>query len=154
MSKVEYCDFSAIAPAEFLPLLNSDKNREHLIEHEKFDASKAAAWMANKLEMNGYTGCRIRAIYKNKTLAGWCGIQLDDGKYELAIVLDSGFWGLGRTVFNDMMRWARELNHDEIYIHFLHTRPEYQFLKKMAKTVYQTELMGSCFTTYQLAVPD
>ena len=85
-------------------------------------------------------------------MAGWCGIQLEDEKYEIAIVIDEKYWGMGKKVFYDIMRWAKDLGHDDIYIHFLHTRPEYKFLRSMSTKVYKSELLGSKFTTYKLAV--
>lgn len=70
----------------------------------------------------------------------------------MAIVLDDKFWGMGKTVFNDIMRWAKELGHDEVFIHLLHTRPEYRFLRKISKNVFETQLLGDKFTTYQIPV--
>lgn len=66
--------------------------------------------------------------------------------------MDHKFWGLGRDVFSDIMRWAKEVGHDEIFIHFLHTRSEYRFLRKIAKNVYKSEILGDRFTTYHLSV--
>ena len=60
--------------------------------------------------------------------------------------------GLGKKVFYDIMRWAKDLGHDEVFIHFLHTRPEYRFLRKISKDVYESEFLGNKFTTYQLEV--
>lgn len=88
----------------------------------------------------------------DKQLAGWCGIQREDGKYEIAIVIDDRYWGLGKKVFREMLGWAREFGHKTIYIHFLYTRPEYRFLRKISKNVYESVLMGSKFTTYELEV--
>lgn len=117
-----------------------------------FNLDSVTAWINSKIVVDTIEGCRVRAITCNNQLAGWCGIQLEDEKYELAIVIDEQYWGLGKTIFQDMMRWAKELGHDEVIIHFLHTRPNYKFLQKMASNVYETEMLGSKFTTYQLAV--
>jgi hypothetical protein len=108
--------------------------------------------MHSKLEVDATSGCKVRGIFFDGELAGWCGIQLEGDNYELAIIIDDKFWGLGKKVFKDMMRWAKELAHEVVYIHFLHTRPEYKFLKKMSSNVYKTELFDSTFTTYQLSV--
>jgi hypothetical protein len=97
-------------------------------------------------------GCRVRGIVSNNSIAGWCGIQFEDGKYEIAIVLDDKFWGIGKKVFNDTLSWAKELGHNEVFIHFLHTRPEYKFLRKISKNVFETEIFGNKFTTYQISV--
>ncbi len=50
------------------------------------------------------------------------------------------------------MVWAKDFNHKTVFIHFLYTRPEYKFLRKIAKNVSQSELYGSQFTTYELEV--
>jgi hypothetical protein len=109
-------------------------------------------WMESKIEVNSNSGCKIRAIYSDGEIAGWCGIQFEDGKYEIAIIIADKFWGLGKRVFKDMMGWAKEMGHKEVYINFLHTRPDYKFLNKLAKSVVQTELFGCKFTCYQLTV--
>lgn len=152
MGTVNYIKFNKINPSDFLPLLNSKKIRKHLIKHDLFTIETLTAWMSSKLEVDATSGCRVRGIVYEGELAGWCGIQLEERKYELAIIIDDKFWGLGKTVFKDMMFWAKELGHNEVYIYFLHTRPDYKFLKKIAKNVYQAELLGNTFTTYQLKV--
>ena len=76
----------------------------------------------------------------------------EDEKYEIAIVIDDDYWGLGIKIFREIMNWAKELDHRTVFIHFLHTRPEYKFLRKISKNVYESELLGSKFTTYELAV--
>ena len=152
MSTVEYPKFNTIDPSDFLPLLNSKKIRKHLINHKLFTLDTLTTWMNSKMEVDTTSGCKVRGIVCEGTLAGWCGIQYEEGKYELAIVIDDKFWGLGKTVFKEMMCWAKELEHDEVYIHFLNTRPEYKFLKKIAKSVYKADFFGSKFTIYQLTI--
>ncbi len=152
MSAIEYLKLSEVNPNDFIPLLNSQKIREHLIEHDLFNAGTVKDWINSKIIIDTTQGCKIRAIIYKNQLAGWCGIQYENGKYEIAIVIGDKFWGLGKNVFQEMMCWAKELGHDEVFIHLLHTRPEYKFLQKISINVYETELLGSKFTTYQLAV--
>jgi len=152
MNTVAYLSFNEINPSDFLPLLNSQKIRKHLIEHELFTIDTLTTWMNSKIEVDSTFGCRVRAVICDGELAGWCGIQFEEGKHEIAIIIDDKFWGLGKKVFQDMMCWAKELGHDEIFIHFLHTRPGYKFLKKRAKNIYESELFGDKFTTYQLTL--
>lgn len=85
-------------------------------------------------------------------LAGWCGILLTEGEYEIAIVLEDRFWGEGKAVFREVMGWAEELGHQTIRLHLLHTRPEYRFLRRISRDVFESEIMGSHFTTYVLDV--
>ncbi len=149
---IKYLKLSNTNPNDFLSFLNKQKIREHLIEHALFDLDSVTAWINSKVDVDAIDGCRVRAIVCDDQLAGWCGIQLEDGKYEIAIVIDEQFWGLGKTVFQDMMGWAKEFGHDEVFIHFLHTRPDYKFLQKIATKMFETDMLGNKFTTYQLAV--
>jgi len=152
MNRLNYVEFSRINPEDFKDLLNKEKIREHLVKHDLFDSSTIKEWIRTKVEMDSINGCRVRGIVSNHHLAGWCGIQLEKGNYEIAIVLDRKFWGLGLTVFREIMLWARDLGHDEVYIHFLDTRPEYKFLRKISKNVFTSELYGRNYTTYQISV--
>ena len=152
MNTIKYLPFNDVNPDDFLTFLNKQKTREHLIEHDLFDLNSVKTWMDSKKDVDNTPGCKVRAIICNNLSAGWCGIQLEEGKYEIAIVIDEQFWGLGKTVFQEMMSWAKEFGHDEVFIHFLHTRPEYKFLQKLAINVFETEMLGSKFMTYQLAV--
>ncbi|MBV1928140.1 MAG: N-acetyltransferase [Gammaproteobacteria bacterium] len=152
MCIVEYPKFNTINPSDFLPLLNSEKIRKHLIPHDLFTIESLTTWMNSKTEVDAAPGCKVRAITYEGELAGWCGIQFEEEKYELAIIIDDKYWGLGKIVFKELMCWAKELKHNEVYIHFLHTRPEYKFLKRIAKNVYEEDFFGSKFTTYQLTV--
>ena len=152
MSRLSYSVLAAVDPADLLPTLNKRAVRAHLIDHPRFDAATAAEWLAGKLAVDATPGCRVRAVLVDGELAGWCGIQFENGQYELAIVLDDAHWGIGPRVFREMMGWARELGHETVCIHFLHTRPAYRFLRKMARRVHESEWLGSRFTTYELAV--
>jgi len=144
--------FNEINPNDFLPLLNKLKIREHLIQHELFDIKTTSAWMGAKIEVDASQGCKVRAINVDNQLIGWCGIQLENEKYEIAIVIDDSSWGLGIKIFHEIMHWAKVFGHQDVYIHFLHTRPKYKFLQKLAKKVYESELFGSKFNTYQISV--
>lgn len=151
-AKLIYVSLDKVNPDDFITLLNKQRVREHLVEHNLFDSNTIKTWIKEKIAVDGTRGCKVRGIISDNTLAGWCGIQFENGKYEIAIVLDSKHWGIGKKVFNDTMCWAKELGHDEIFIHLLHTRPEYKFLRRIAKNVFISEQLGQKFTTYHLPV--
>lgn len=152
MNSIVYVKLNEVNPAELIPLLNKNRIREHLIKHELFDENTASDWIESKTMVDSSPGCKVRGIIIDNQLAGWCGIQLEDAKYEIAVVIDESYWGSGKTIFQDMMAWAKELGHETIYIHLLHTRPEYKYLRKISKNVFKSELLGSQFTTYELTV--
>lgn len=152
MKNVEYVALQDVDNNALLTILNKSKIRSHLVEHETFDVNSLNAWVQDKIKVNSSVGCRVRAIKVDGTVAGWCGIQLEQDSYELAIVLDDQYWGVGISVFRETMRWAFELGHQTVVLHLLHTRPEYRFLKKLAVHVYTSTIFGQLYTTYELAV--
>ncbi|MDQ8205521.1 hypothetical protein [Pelagicoccus sp. SDUM812003] len=148
----EYRRFDEVDPAAFIALLNRAKIREHLVQHDPFDATSINIWIQEKLDVDATAGCRVRAITYQDALVGWCGIQANGDDFELAIVIDEQHWGIGKRVFQKLMLWARALGHSEVLIHFLHTRPEYRFLRRVASKVFESEWLGRTFTSYQLRV--
>ena len=152
MIEYKYVLLEELKPEDLVALLNKHRVREHLIDHEFFNSISIKSWIKEKIEADSTDGCRVRGIASGKSVAGWCGIQIENGRYEIAIVLDEKYWGIGKRIFRDVMNWAKELGHKEVFIHFLHTRPEYRFLRKISKKVFETEMLGSKFTTYQLSV--
>ena len=152
MDTIDYVNLGEFDSNEFMQLLNKHKVREHLIEHPLFDENTTKEWLHSKIKVDSSQGSKVRAIVINKKLAGWCGIQLEGDKHEIAIVLDDDYWGQGRNIYREIMSWAKELGHKTIYIHLLYTRPKYKFLQKISNDIYKSERLGSKFTTYELAV--
>lgn len=154
MKNIEYVDLQNLNRIEILNILNKQKVRNHLVAHDQFDEALLDEWIKGKVIVNQTCGCKVKGIKVDGTTAGWCGIQLEDGSYELAIVLDPKYWGVGLKVFKEMMLWASELGHSEVVLHLFNTRPEYRFLRKMAGRVYESTMFGQKYTTYEIKVPD
>lgn len=152
MKHISYVEIEALNQNELLSLLNKERVREHLVSHEQFDELSLKDWVAGKVNVNSTKGCKVQGIKVNGAVAGWCGIQYENGSFELAIVLDEKYWGIGLRVFRDLMAWASELGHSKVVLHLLNTRPEYMFLKKMACRVFESTLFGQKYTSYELSV--
>lgn len=153
MKEIEYKNLQCLEEAKLLKILNKEKVREHLVSHDEFDMASLKEWVAGKVAVDSSKGCKVKGILVNGSVAGWCGIQFENGSYELAIVLDKEFWGIGVRVFKDVMGWASDLSHHHVVLHLFNTRPEYQFLKKMASRVYESTMFGQTYTSYELSVP-
>jgi len=66
------------------------------------------------------------------------------------MVLSPEAWGIGPVIFRELRDWAHALGYEKARLHLLDSRKKYQALEKLADSVSQTELMGRCFTTYEL----
>lgn len=91
MKGITYVEFDAIEPTHVVPLLNKPTTREHLVDHALFDESTVQEWIQDKVSVNLTPGCRVRVVLVDAQLAGWCGIQLEAGRPEIAIVLDKRY---------------------------------------------------------------
>lgn len=152
MDKIQYINFDDIDVADLILLLNEERLRDHLVLHPVFDSNNINEWVKNKVECNSLSGCRTRVIVVENKLAGWCGIQKDNDDYEIAIVLSESYWGNGSSVFKELLSWAKKLGHQEVVIHLLETRPEYNFLKRISTKVKKTQMLSRNFTTYYIPV--
>ncbi|ODQ00301.1 GNAT family N-acetyltransferase [Salinivibrio sp. SS2] len=151
---INYLPLDAITPNDFIPIFNKSSIRQHLIEHAPFDAQSIKTWVREKRHIDTQDGCLVRAVSVNNCLVGWCGIQRAECGFELAIVLDTSHWGLGRYVFKFLLSRAEQLGHQVVYLHLLHTRRESTFLTQRALRVFKTHMLGECFTTYEIKVGD
>ncbi len=153
MKNIEYVNIQDLNSVELLNILNKEKVREHLVPHDVFDEASLEGWVKSKIQVNLIPGCKVKGIEVDEVAAGWCGIQFENGSYELAIVLDPNYWGIGFNVFKEVMKWASDLDHSKVVLHLFNTRPEYKFLQKMASRVYESTIFGQKYTSYELRVP-
>lgn len=102
MKRIEYVRLQEVDPAGFAALLNKKKTGEHLLEHQHFTVGTVQRWMKTKIDESSSRGCKVRAVFVDDQLAGWCSIQPDENRHEFAIVVNEGHWGLGYFV----MSWA------------------------------------------------
>ncbi|KKD00421.1 hypothetical protein KY46_07205 [Photobacterium halotolerans] len=154
MRNLQYVPLDEIESDKFIPILNKASTRKHLMTHDAFDSDLAKKWIRDKLDIDALEGCIVRAITVDDELVGWCGIQLSELGHEIAIVIDDRSWGIGKRVFRSLISWADDFGHEVVYIHLLHTRPEYEFLRKLSQSVFPTVMLGDRFTTYELNVAD
>ncbi|MGK4472852.1 hypothetical protein [Aeromonas molluscorum] len=86
---MKFIPFDDVSAEDFLPLLNDETLRKHLIDHPIFDAAGVRAWMEEKRRIDALPGCRVRAVLIDGALVGWCGLQPDEEGVEIAIVIAS-----------------------------------------------------------------
>lgn len=148
-----YHTFDTSPSEEWIELLNSDLVRKHLIQHPKFVAETLEIWLQSKIREDQGPGCRIRAIHSDGKLVGWCGIQIESGNYELALVLAPEYWGRGREVINQVIKWAQELGHKQLLAHLPQTRSQTKALERLfGRPIGISKIKGHVFNTYRIAI--
>ena len=138
---------------EWLELLNSELVRKYLIQHPPFTTETLRNWLQNKIKIDQEPACRVRAIRSDEKLIGWCGIQVEAGDYELALVLSPKFWGHGREAMNQILIWAQELGHKQLLTHLPQTRPQTKALERLfGKPIRVSNIQGNVFNTYRIEI--
>ncbi|WP_461482243.1 GNAT family N-acetyltransferase [Porticoccus sp.] len=138
---------------EWLELLNSDLVRKHLIQHPQFTTETLGIWLQSKIELDQEPGCRLRAIHSDGMLIGWCGIQVESGNYEVALVLSPKYWGHGRAALNQVIKWAQELGHKRLLAHLPPTRSQKKALERLfGQPIGASSIQGHIFNTYQMEI--
>ncbi|HNP19610.1 MAG TPA: GNAT family protein [Fulvivirga sp.] len=78
-----------------MPLLIGDFNEN---DYNSFIAAKEKLW-------NKY-GYGPWAFIVNGHFAGWGGLQKENGEADLAIVLHPNYWGIGKIIYDKIMKMA------------------------------------------------
>ena len=123
--------------------------REHLTGHELFTVDRVKHWIRTKMRRAPGKACREALLVAGLPAGVLYSLMETD---EIAIVIDENQWGLGPRIFRDVMDGPRcsamrrcsciccipGLNTDS--------------LRRIARKVYTTELLGDRYTTYELMV--
>ena len=94
------------------------------------------------------------AVLKNNQVIGWAGFKIwQDEEFELLIVLGKNSWGLGKIVYSELIKLARERYHLKSLVVVLpETRKSFQFIVKRAgfQSVGSVEYQGEAFQKFVL----
>jgi RimJ/RimL family protein N-acetyltransferase len=163
---IRYLSFDEADVDRLFQVLNNPAVRKHLIEHPIFDRVTFAQWVEGKRDIDRLSGCRIRGVELDGKIVGWCGVQggpttegvdleinAPEGgvRYDIGIILEPSAWGVGPKIFRDMIDWAIELGHREIYIYLLDSRRAARPLLRYGfKEFGMITMLGRTFRAYVL----
>lgn len=126
-----------------------------LAKDSLFDEKQCLAWVKGKEKQWQDHGYGPWAFLVDNKFAGWGGLQYEDGDADLALVLHPQYWGLGKKIFNEIIRKAfNEMGMESITILLPPTRNK---LKRVYLLGFEFEseimLSGECFIKYRLYKP-
>ena len=71
-----------------------------------FDEEKCISWVKEKEKQWIEYGYGPWAFIVDGKFAGWGGLQYEDGEADLALVLHPQYWGLGKQIFDEIIKKA------------------------------------------------
>ena len=114
---------------------------------DKFVAAKEQLWTEH--------GYGPWAFVIDNQFAGWGGIQPEDGEADLALVLHPDHWGIGKTLYKEIIKKAfDELGLDSVVVLFPPSRTRIQGLLSLGfKEEKQLKVGDETFIKYRLVNP-
>ena len=141
---------------DLMELMNNPLVRRHMpllsanfgeTDCEKFIAAKERLWTEH--------GYGPWAFFVDGKFAGWGGIQLENNDADLGLVLHPKYWGLGKTIYDEVMKRAfEEMGFDSVTILFPPSRSRVKGILRLGfKQDGEVEIAGERFIRYRLHAP-
>ena len=94
---------------QWLDLFNDKRVRKHMpLASEFVDTEWVENWIRHKIESSENSPFNVQSVWINENFAGWAAIQKDEVEYEMAIVLNPTYWGVGIKVFEKLIEDFQE----------------------------------------------
>ena len=145
-------DRSAIVALNTNPLVR----RQMPLSEDGFDDEKCKAWVEGKERQWEVHGYGPWAFLIDGEFAGWGGLQYEQGDADLGLVLHPDHWGMGRTIYEEIIRRAFEEMGLESVIILL--PPSRKRIKGIFRLGFQSdgevELGGERFLRFRIHAPN
>ncbi|WP_350286104.1 GNAT family protein [uncultured Croceitalea sp.] len=154
---IEFKKLGEIEKSNIVDLMNNSLVRKQMpllrgvfneIDCDRFITSKEQMW-----EEHGYGPW---AFVINNEFAGWGGIQPDNGEADLALVLHPDYWGMGKTIYKEIISRAfNELGLSSVQVLFPPSRTRIKGLLRLGfKKEVELKIANERFIRYRLNKTD
>jgi len=115
---IRFLRLTEVASSDIIELMNDPRVRRQMpLSHDEFGAAECAAFIAAKEHLWAEHGFGPWAFIVDDSFAGWGGLQPEDGEADLALVLHPGFWGMGKLLYEEVLRRAfGEMDFDSVTV--------------------------------------
>jgi len=134
---------------------NSLVRREMPLWDDNFGESECRDWVEGKEKQWEEYGYGPWAFIINGKFAGWGGLQYENGDADLGLVLHPDFWGMGKTIYNEIIKRAfGEMGFESVTILFPPSRTRVKGILRLGFQLDgEVELYGERFIRYRLFAP-
>lgn len=153
---LEFRRLNEIAPSEIIALnTNPLVLRQMPLSDGNFGEAECREWVEGKEAQWQEHGYGPWAFMVNGRFAGWGGLQYEGGDADLGLVLHPDYWGLGRTIYDEILRRAfGEMGFESVTILFPPSRTRVKGILRLGfQPDGELELYGERFIRYRLYAP-
>lgn len=151
--KLEFKRLPEVSRADIIELMNHPLvRREMPLTSDNFSEADCDTFIAEKESLWREFGFGPWAFVLDGKFAGWGGVQPENGDADLGIVLHPQFWGMGKTIYDEIMKRAfGEMGFASVTILFPPTRTRVKGILKLGfQPDGELELYGERFIRYRL----
>lgn len=144
---------SDVDPADIIALMNDPRVRRQMpLTSDQFSAADCAGFVAAKERLWAEHGYGPWAFVVDGRFAGWGGLQPEDGDADLALVLHPQYWGMGKRIYDEIIRRAfGEMGFESVTILFPPSRTRIKGIFRLGfRPDGAVEIGGERFIRYRL----
>lgn len=150
---LEFKHLSEINHAEIVALnTNPLVRRQMPLSNDDFGEAECRAWVAGKERQWEQYGYGPWAFIIDGKFAGWGGLQYEQGDADLGLVLHPDFWGMGKIIYDEIIRRAfGEMGLASVTILLPPTRTRVKGIRRLGFQLDgEVEIDGERFIRYRL----
>ena len=154
--QLEFRHLSEIDTTEIIALNTNPLVRRLMpLSSQDFGESECIAWVAAKEKQWEEYGYGPWAFIVDSKLAGWGGLQYENGDADLGLVLHPDFWGMGKPIYDEIISRAfGEMGFESITILLPPSRTRVKAIFRLGFQVDgEVELYGERWLRYRLFAP-
>lgn len=104
---IEFKPLRDVDKSDIIELLNNQRLRQHMpLAQGDFNEADYNAFLTSKEQLWLEHGFGPWAIMADGAFVGWGGLQPEMGDADIALVLHPAYWGLGKRIYDEIIRKA------------------------------------------------
>ena len=154
---IEFKRLSEIDCTEIIALnTNPLVRRQMPLSDDHFGEVECQEWVAGKEELWKQYGYGPWAFMVDSKFAGWGGLQYENGDADLGIVLHPDYWGIGKIIYDEIIKRAfGEMGFESVTILLPPSRTRVRGILRLGFQLDgEVELYDQRFIRYRLYAPE
>ncbi len=151
--RIEFKRLAEVDKGDIIELMNDPHVRRHMpLTSDNFNEADCNRFIAAKEQLWDEHGYGPWAFVIDGQFAGWGGLQPENGDADLALVLHPKFWGMGKLVYDQIIRQAfGAMGLESVTVLFPPSRTRIKGILRLGfKPDGEVEIGGERFIRYRL----
>ena len=153
---LEFKRLTEIDPSKYISLHTDPRVRRHMpLTDDDFDEAACVKWIEGKESMWREAGYGPWAFVVDGEFVGWGGLQPENGEADLGLVLHPDYWGMGKIIYDEIMRRAfGEMGFESVTALLPLTRTRVKGILRLGFVPDgELEIQGERFARFRLYAP-